>query len=125
MIDVTCAIIEHNHHVLITQRGPEMNLAGKWEFPGGKVEPGESLENCIIREIKEELHIDIRVKESLSPNEYEGKIRLIPFICEWIGGEISLTEHTAYQWIKWDLLVYKDWADADIPIVISYIKRQV
>jgi 8-oxo-dGTP diphosphatase len=122
MIDVTCAIIEHHHRILITQRGPSMNLPGKWEFPGGKVEAGESHKACIIREIKEELDIEILVKTSLSPHEYQGKIRLIPFICEWVNGQISLSEHAAYQWIEPDELSNQDWAEADIAIVETYLK---
>lgn len=124
MIDVTCAIIELGKRVLVTQRGPEMKLPGKWEFPGGKLEPGESQEQCIIREIKEELQLDIQVKKRLAPNEYQGKIRLIPFICRWIGGEIHLTEHAAYQWVSPDQLLQKDWAEADIPIVHAYLKNK-
>ena len=73
MLHVTCALIEREGMVLAAQRSSTMPLPGKWEFPGGKQEPGESLEDCMVREIKEELHLDIRILSSLSPSIYVKK----------------------------------------------------
>lgn len=124
MIDVTCAIIEHRGKILITQRSQSMNLPGKWEFPGGKVESQESLEACIIREIKEELNIGIEVLKGLPAHEYKNQIRLIPFVCKWLDNEIRLTEHAAFRWVSPIELRQQDWAEADIEIVETYLKSR-
>lgn len=98
-----------------------MSLPGLWEFPGGKIEQGESPEACLIREIEEELAISISLVSSLQPNEHtypEGKvIRLIPFVCIWGSGEITLREHQDVKWLAKGELVLLNWAPADIPIV--------
>ena len=126
MIDVTCAIIVNQaKQVLITQRSATMKLPFKWEFPGGKVESGESPEACVVREIKEELNLDINpgMTLQLSIHHYpEFSINLIPFICEIMGGEIILSEHTQYLWLDPAELLNLDWAEADIPIVKNYIE---
>jgi 8-oxo-dGTP diphosphatase len=124
MIPVTCAIIEQNNLVLVTQRGPSMSLPSKWEFPGGKIENGESEETSLLREIKEELGVDIRIKRRLAPNQhaYGSKtILLIPFACELLSGPILLAEHSQYLWVSRDKLLSLDWAPADVPIVKAYI----
>ena len=125
MILVTCAIIEKAGLVLVTQRSEKMALALKWEFPGGKVEQGESQEVCLLREIKEELNIHIKIVKPLKPNTHHypnGKeIHLVPFICEYISGHLQLAEHADYKWLKKEALLGLDWAEADIPIVQEYI----
>src|SRR5687768_12762622 len=104
MTDVSCAIIfDQNQHILVTQRSSTMPLPLKWEFPGGKVEQGETAEQSLIREIKEELGVSIRITASLSPgiHSYGTKtIRLIPFICHITEGKITLYEHQDYRWLK-------------------------
>lgn len=104
-----------------------MPLPLKWEFPGGKVEEGESLENCLVREIKEELDITIKIIDELAPNEHkysDKTIKLIPFLCRWTKGEIHLKEHAAYRWQRPKNLLDLDWAEADIPIVKGYLATQ-
>ena len=124
---VTCAIIESNQKVLVTQRSEKMKLPLKWEFPGGKVEKGETDEDCLIREIYEELNINIVIKKKLKSNTHkysENKaIKLIPFICELTGGEIKLTEHANFLWLSNSELVNLDWAEADIPILNEYLNN--
>jgi len=126
MIEVTCAIIEHDSKVLVTQRSEKMALPLKWEFPGGKIELGESAEVCLIREIREELHIHIKILKQLKSNTHKyaenKEIRLTPFICEWQGGEIELTEHANFLWLHKSKLSDLDWAEADIPILNDYLK---
>lgn len=126
MILVTCAIIVNPQgQVLLTQRSASMPLPLKWEFPGGKIEAGETPEACLIREIREELNIEIQITGSLSPNEYQYPdklILLIPFICEKISGEIVLKEHAEYKWLETKDLLDIDWAEADITIVKQYLE---
>ena len=120
MLDVTCAVIKHNGLILITQRGAGMDRAGKWEFPGGKIVEGESSEQCIVREIKEELNIDISVMEWLEPVEYsypDIRIRLIPCIAKITSGTINLIEHSKDEWVKIENLLSYDWSSADIAVV--------
>lgn len=103
-----------------------MDLPLKWEFPGGKIEQGEDAEACLVREIREELNMEIRVVSPLQPVEHQypkKKIRLIPFICEKMGGEISLAEHVDFRWLPVDQLGELDWAEADIPIVKELLGR--
>lgn len=125
MIPVTCAIIEKSGLVLVTQRSAKMALPLKWEFPGGKVEAGENAEDCLLREINEELNIHIKIIRPLKPNRHlypSGKeIYLIPFVCTYKGGSLLLTEHAAFKWVQKDELSALDWAEADIPIVQAYI----
>ncbi|MFQ5580040.1 MAG: (deoxy)nucleoside triphosphate pyrophosphohydrolase [Nitrospiria bacterium] len=122
-IHVTCAIIEMNGLVLATQRSAIMDLALKWEFPGGKIKPGESPEICLRREILEELDVRISVLQSLKQTTHnypEVIVTLYPFVCEIDSGEINLTEHTAMTWLPPDKLYELDWAEADIPILAAY-----
>lgn len=125
MTDVTCAIICKDNMVLSTQRSESMSLPLKWEFPGGKVEAGESKIECLNREIMEELHIKIEIVQPLSPVlfSYEGKtIRLLPYLANYVSGALFLTEHKAYKWLKEDELSDLDWATADLPIVEEYLE---
>lgn len=120
IIPVTCALIFFDGKVLATQRSEKMDLSGKWEFPGGKIEPYESPEECLKREIKEELSLEIEIFESLSPvlHHYSEKtIRLIPFAARWKAGQIHLSEHAQYAWVEKKDLFSLNWAPADIPIV--------
>lgn len=98
-----------------------MSLPGLWEFPGGKVEKTESPEDCLRREILEELNISIRIVMNLSPSEFsysqEKTIRLLPFLCTWESGIVHLLEHDEIQWLKKEELFTVNWAPADLPIV--------
>lgn len=119
-IPVTCAIIFHQGKVLVAQRSLNMDLPGKWEFPGGKIEESEDPKVCLSREIKEELAIEIEIFEALESSEftYSTKtIRLIPFVATWKSGEIELLEHEQIVWLGENELFCVDWAEADVPIV--------
>lgn len=120
LLKVTCAIIHYKGKILAVQRSATMPLPGKWEFPGGKIEEGETEENCIVREIKEELNIDVDLGERLPSvvHNYPARsIELIPFMAEYRSGEIRLTEHQQYRLLAKAELETLDWAEADIPIV--------
>lgn|SRR5690606_17169036 len=126
MLHVTCAIIEKRGQVLICQRSATMTLPLKWEFPGGKIEPGESKEACLRREIKEELGMEIIVGRALAAVTYQYptfSVCLFPFVCQPRTEIIQRTEHVQAKWVDvHDLLMY-DWAEADIPIVKEYLKQ--
>lgn len=120
MLHVTCAIIEHNNKVLICQRSGRMKLPFKWEFPGGKVEIGESKEECLKREIQEELGLAVEVGSALTPvvHHYpEFSLCLYPFLCKWTGGSLAIAEHAQAIWVNKSELQNYDWAEADVPIV--------
>ena len=118
-IDVTCAVIIRNGKILVTQRGQQMARPGKWEFPGGKIENGETAEECIKREIKEELNLEINVIQWVNPVNHsypDIAIRLIPCVAEIRSGEIKLKEHSKFDWITKDDIAGLDWSPADIPV---------
>lgn len=120
MINVCCAIILEGSKILAVQRGLESSHPLKWEFPGGKIHPEESAEQCIMREIAEELTIGIEVVKMLVPVEFNygaKQIFLIPFVCKIISGEIKLTEHIAQKWLRFDELEIMDWSEVDYELI--------
>lgn len=127
MLLVACAIIlDSQNKVIVCQRSASMHLPLKWEFPGGKIEENETPEECLIREIKEELNIDILIIERLMANNhhYEDKsIRLISFICRHLNGEIILKEHVQFKCLDKEHLLNLDWAEADIPVLKEYLTK--
>ena len=103
-----------------------MDLPNKWEFPGGKVRQGESPSACLVREIKEELGIEITVKKALPPHQHSYdhiSIELLPFICSVSGGSIILHEHKDARWADPGTASEFDMAEADIPVLNAYIAR--
>lgn len=128
MIKVTCAIILFNSQILVTQRSEKMSLPLKWEFPGGKVEEGENVIECIKREIREEINIEIEVVKQLSNRIYDYgafTINLIPFLSKYVSGEIILSEHNDYKLLDKSELINLDWAAADLPIVAELLKLEI
>lgn len=122
---VTCAIIEREGLVLAAQRGEDMTLPLKWEFPGGKIIPGEELEDCLRRELNEELGVSIFVHYALSPSTHHYPsitVTLYPFVCEIEAGEIILNEHMAVSWLPSEKLHELDLADADLPVLANYLR---
>jgi 8-oxo-dGTP diphosphatase len=121
-VPVVCAVIERNGHVLVAQRPPHKLLPLKWEFPGGKVEPGENPADAIIREIREELGCEIRVTRAIPPFIHDYKtvvIEMIPFVCALAPGtpEPHPHEHVAITWVPPTALRGYDLAAADWPVV--------
>ena len=119
MKDVTAAIIERDGRIFIARRAPQENFAGFWEFPGGKVEPGETPEDCLIRELQEEFGIRAAVRAFVGENvhAYEsGSIRLLAYEVDIIEGEISLSVHDAFDWVEPPALPDHGLLPADIPI---------
>jgi 8-oxo-dGTP diphosphatase len=125
-IRVACAVIEVGGKVLSTQRSESMSLPLKWEFPGGKINDGESPEECLRRELHEELGIEVSVGQALSSTTHcypSFSVTLYPFLCGIISGEITLHEHRAMVWLPPDELHTLDWADADWPVIKDYQRQ--
>jgi len=125
-LQVTCAIIERDGRVLAAQRGADMSHPLKWEFPGGKIHPGESREDCVRREIREELGLELKVVRALSPSVHvypSAEVVLYPFVCLIAEGEPVLKEHADVAWLTPGELAQLDWAAADIPIMTEYCRQ--
>ncbi|MCM3088598.1 (deoxy)nucleoside triphosphate pyrophosphohydrolase [Bhargavaea ginsengi] len=119
-IHVVGAVIWRDGKILCAQRGATKTLAYKWEFPGGKIERGESPEEALIREIQEEMNCDIDVGEQVehTVHEYEfGFVHLTTFHCELVKDNWILTEHIDIKWLEPKDLHTLDWAPADIPAI--------
>lgn len=120
MIQVVCAVILRDEKVLIAQRSEKMKLPLKWEFPGGKLKQGENEKQAIIREIKEELDIEILPIKRISSNIHDYglfKIKLIAYLCDYVSGEIKLLEHKDFKFLDFENLMDYDLAEADIPFI--------
>jgi len=125
-IPVVCAIIERDDRVLLAQRPAHKHLALKWEFPGGKVEPGETAEAAIVREIREELSCDVRVVRALPRFTHlydRTTIGMIPFVCQLAAGSPApqALEHVALAWVLPGELAGYDLAAADLPVVAALL----
>lgn len=119
-IHVVGAVIESKGKILCAQRGPGKSLAYLWEFPGGKVEPGETEREALEREIKEELICKVDVKDRITSTRYEydfGFVTLTTFQCELLEGEPKLTEHVQVKWLPVEELDTLEWAPADVPTI--------
>ena len=122
-LHVTCAIIEENGLVLAARRSATMSLPLKWEFPGGKLEPGESRCECLQRELLEELGLYIEIGAPLTSHTHcypDLTVTLYPFLCRVASGIIVLHEHSEICWLPPERLLDLDWADADQPIIREY-----
>ncbi|AHF07012.1 (deoxy)nucleoside triphosphate pyrophosphohydrolase [Desulfitobacterium metallireducens] len=120
MIEVSAAIIKKGETFLIAQRGRNKAQGLMWEFPGGKLEADETPEESLVREIKEELNIEIEVGAKFGENIYDypsGKIKLIAFSAQWISGDLKLVEHERVKWVKASELQSFEFAPADIHFV--------
>jgi 8-oxo-dGTP diphosphatase len=127
MINVTCAIIRNeDEEILIVQRGETTDHPFKWEFPGGKVHPEEAEEECIIREVEEELSMQIVILGRLPDVKHDyglKQIKLIPFICDTLDELPFLSEHVAYRWIQAQELPSVDFSEADITVATKYLEK--
>ncbi len=117
---VGAIIINEDDQVLCALRSPEMSLPNYWEFPGGKIEAGESVHQAIVREIKEELNCEIEALQLFNDytHEYDHVIvNLITVTCKIINGTPTANEHAELRWVAKDNLNSLHWAPADIPAV--------
>ncbi|MCS6243884.1 MAG: (deoxy)nucleoside triphosphate pyrophosphohydrolase [Opitutus sp.] len=125
---VVCALIERDGHVLMAQRPAHKHLGGKWEFPGGKIEPGESPEAALHRELDEELGCSVEIICPLLPHTHayaSVTVHLMPFVTRLLptSGEIRAREHAALRWVPACELAGLDLPEADRPIIAEYLSR--
>ena len=124
-IEVVAAVICRENKIFVTQRGYG-TFKGYWEFPGGKVEPGESHQDALVREIQEELNTEIQVGEPAGQVEHEYPdfhLSLHCYFCQVLSGDLELKEHAAARWLTWETLDSVDWLPADVALV-QELKRK-
>ena len=118
-IRVVAAVIRKGNRIFATQRGYGEFKDG-WEFPGGKIEPGETLQEALVREIREELETEIRVGDLIDTIEYDYPafhLSMDCFWCEIVEGSLELKEHEAAKWLDRESLYTVNWLPADVGLV--------
>ena len=118
--DVVAAIIIKDDKFFIAQRNRNKHMGLSWEFPGGKVEKGETFEIALKREIKEELNIDINIHKKLGEENYKDdkiNVKLHYFICSHISGEVYLNEHEKSAWVTKNEFKNYNFAEGDCDII--------
>ena len=123
---VTAAIIRDGENILVVRRAPGEKLAGFWEFPGGKVEQSETLQECLERELSEELNIATKVSGIVAVSDYNyenGSIKLIALEAEILHGELTLSVHDKLQWLLPSEILDLKLAPADIPIAQALLEK--
>jgi len=124
-IDVVAAVIVKDKKIFAARRRPGTHLAGYWEFPGGKREPNETAEQCLFRELQEELCITTKIGRFIGVSIFDYGVKIVKltaYLVEHIEGSIRLNEHDEYQWLPIEELGHLKWAPADIPIVEQFIR---
>lgn len=129
MIKVVAALIRNDDNFLIAKRSTgDENVYGKWEFPGGKVETGESEKNAIEREMLEEFELNVKAKKFIINNvcKYPNKtIDLRLYECEYIEGDFKLHDHSEYAWVKKDDILAYELCPADIPLAKYLMEENI
>lgn len=124
-IDVVGAVLLRDDTVLAARRGPSMALPGLWEFPGGKIEDGESPRDALVRELHEELLCTVQVGDQVETTTHEydfGVVTLTTYFATLADGEPHATEHSELRWIPTAELRTVEWAPADLPAVDHVIR---
>ena len=119
IINVVAAIIKKDNKVFITERG-HGEFKGKWEFPGGKIEPSETGEEAVVREIKEELGSTVKVLKffgEINDVHSDRCFNVKFYICELVAGNLELTEHLASKWVEPKDIIASDFMEADKEIL--------
>jgi 8-oxo-dGTP diphosphatase len=120
IVEVVGAVLVDDGRILAARRGPAMSQPDMWEFPGGKIEAGESPEQALRRELIEELGCTVEVGERLESTTHVydfGVVTLTTYFCRLMAGVPEPTEHSELRWVAPEALGELDWAPADIPAV--------
>jgi 8-oxo-dGTP diphosphatase len=126
MITVTAALIQKDNKILITRRSPNKHLAGLWEFPGGKLENGETEQECLRRELEEELGIKVKVGEFFMENTHDygtKSILLKAYFCKQLTDSITLNDHDMIAWVTKKELQNYEFAPADVPFIKALLNE--
>lgn len=126
-VEVVAAIIKHENKIFATQRGYG-EFAGGWEFPGGKVEAGETPQGALVREIHEELEATIAVEDFICQVEYDYPtfhLSMKCYLCSVTAGHLTLLEHSAAKWLDAASLGSVDWLPADVAVVDAIKEQRV
>ena len=126
VINVVAAAIEKDGLIFCAQRPEGKSLAGFWEFPGGKLEEGETPEEALIREIKEEFDSEIEIVSYLNEASHEydfGIVTMKTYLSKLISGDLELLEHQDSKWLPVDRLKELNWAPVDVPAVECLQKK--
>ena len=121
--EVALALVQHGSRWLVAQRQPDAHLGGRWEFPGGKREPGESAEQTALRELREECGIEAVAHRTLAPLECEYEDRIVTLtgvVCAWSGGEAKPLESEECRWVTLPQL-----RELDMPAVNAALIREI
>lgn len=124
-IEVVAGVIKDGNKIFATQRGYG-DFKGGWEFPGGKMEPGETPQQALARELKEELTVDVSVEDFICTIDYDYPnfhLTMHCFYCTVISGELKLLEHEAAKWLEKENIRSVDWLPADIAVVEALEKN--
>ena len=119
-VRVVAGAIVVGGRVFAARRGPQMKLPGLWELPGGKVEAGEDDREALVRELLEELGVEVCVGERLAQSVFaypHVEVRLVAYACSLRAGEVALREHDAVRWLAAGELGEVEWAPADVPLL--------
>lgn len=125
-IDVAAAIIKDGDKFLIAKRKKGKHLEGKWEFPGGKIEPNETPEACLARELNEEFGISAEIGSFVAESIFdygERKIRLLGYKAKYISGKFQLNDHEEISWVSTKELANYHFAEADLPLVEKIVNK--
>lgn len=126
MITVAAAIIVNKSKVLIAKRSSNKFLGGYWEFPGGKMESGETPEMCLLRELEEELDIQVNIEKFLIEHIHDYgtfMVLLKAYRCSFVSGSFALNDHEAVKWVDKNQILSHKLAPADIPLVNYFLTQ--
>ena len=127
MIRVTAAVLRKDGLILIARRKKGKHMGNKWEFPGGKIDPGETPEECLARELDEEFSIRARIGQFLLSTRFQNdevNLELLAYEAEHLSGDFQLHEHEEIRWVLPEEAVQFDLADSDRTIALELIRRQ-
>lgn len=123
-VRVVAALLVRDGLLFAARRSPERREGGLWELPGGKVEPGESDQAALTRELREELGIEVEVGALVAESTHayaHGSVTLVGYRCRLLAGEPVLRDHDASRWLEADVLYEVTWAPADLPLLAAWV----